>query len=168
MWKRKALAITTLCVTVATSTTHASADDSTTAGAERSEGSGQRTAGKVLFITGVSVFAAGWIAGGIATVAVVTSTPNARTAAMGESWVPLAGPYIMLADSSGYTGTQIAATATGAAIQTLGFTTMIIGAVAWATAPSSSNPKKAFEEGHMMVVPWAGSRSAGIAIGGVF
>jgi hypothetical protein len=130
---------------------------------EAAPGSGQRTAGKVLFITGISVFGVGWLGTGIATTAIVSGNSRSRTILMGEAWVPLAGPYIMLADSFDYSSSQVAATAVGALIQTLGFTTMMVGAILWPSAPSSSS-----REGRLLVVPWTGNRSAGISVGGSF
>jgi len=130
---------------------------------EKAVGSGQRTAGKVLFISGIALFGAGWLATGIATTAIVAGNSRSRTAPIGEAWVPLAGPYIMLADSWDYSGGQVAATASGAVIQTLGFTSMVVGIVLWAAAPSA-HP----EQAGVVLVPWSTRSGGGLSLGGTF
>ena len=52
---------------------------------EAAPGSGQRTAGKVLFIIGISLFGVGWLGMGIVMIAIVLGNSCSRTISMGET-----------------------------------------------------------------------------------
>lgn len=121
-------------------TKHSDADESET----RSSSDGAQRAGTILTVTGAISLGAFWLATGIATGVVVATTKNSRVTPAGEAWVPIAGPYIMLADSARYTDTQTAATVTAAVLQTLATTTLITGLIVLAASSSGKERNAAW------------------------
>jgi len=84
--------------------------------------------GRTLWITGLTVFAASYVATGVTATLSVTFA-HTRDATIVESWVPLAGPWIMLGDSPDFDSGQKAATVIAASLQTLSAAAFVTGVV---------------------------------------
>jgi hypothetical protein len=122
--------------------------------------SGARSAGKILWITGLSSLIGVYVITGVTTTISVT-VAGARTVTIGEAWVPVAGPWIMLADSAGLDDGQKAMTAVSGVLQGLALASFVTGLALVATSPS---PEKA----HVALVPMAVDRGGGLVLGGRF
>jgi hypothetical protein len=136
----------------------ANAEPTTEPGAPRTE---QQAIGNTLWVTGLSVFAATYALTGIATTTLVM-VADARTVTIGESWIPLVGPWIMLGDSRGFDTSQLALTAVSAVLQTLGCAALIVGLVLENDGPGDASAARVW------ITPTFGDRGAGLSVAGVF
>jgi len=113
-----------------------------------------------LLITGLSVFLASYAITGAATTATVVIA-HGRNVTIGESWVPVAGPWIMLADSAGFDAAQMTATAVGGVLQTLSAASLITGIALTAPAPQR-------EARSLVIAPVVTANGGHLLIGGAF
>lgn len=135
--------------------------DASTSTSATSRADERRAIGNTLWVTGLSVFAATYALTGIAGTTLV-KVANGRDVTIGESWIPLAGPWIMLADSRGFDTTQFALTLVSGILQTLGCAAFIAGLVLENESPS--DPAAA----RVWLAPTFGSQGAGLSVVGSF
>lgn len=118
--------------------------------------------GEPLWMAGLSVFVATYVLTGLTTTTLVI-VANGRHESIGESWIPVIGPFVMLADSAGFDVAQTALTAVSAALQVLGCAGLIVGIVLDAQ-PSPSGEASA----ELWLTPLLGPDGSGLSVGGRF
>lgn len=94
--------------------------------------------GEALWISGLTVLVSSWALTGAATSTLVYLAA-ARDESIVESWIPVVGPWIMLADSAGFDGLQLAGTAISGILQLAGLVSLITGLVLVDQDPSDSS-----------------------------
>ena len=92
---------------------------------ERSE---RAEVAEALTLGGLGVFVGTYALTGLSATTLVI-VANARDETIAESWIPLVGPWLMLADSAGFNSLQVALTAVSGVLQTLSLGAMIAGLV---------------------------------------
>lgn len=117
--------------------------------------------GETLWVAGLSVFAATWALTGAAGTTLV-NVANGRTETIVESWIPLVGPWIMLGDSRGFDGLQLALTAVSGVLQAVGCGALIAGLVLVNESPDDASSASVW------LVPTAGDQGGGLAVAGSF
>jgi hypothetical protein len=117
--------------------------------------------GEPLWMSGLSVLAATYVLTGAAGTTLVM-VANARTVTIGESWIPLAGPWIMLADSRGFDSSQIALTVVSGVLQALGCAALIAGLVL------DGDARRPTSLAQVWLAPRLGADGAGLSAGGSF
>lgn len=118
--------------------------------------------GEPLWMAGLSVFAATYVITG-ATATTLRLLTSSREDRIWQSWIPLAGPFIMLADSAGFDDTQYALTIVSAVLQVLGLGAFITGVILDAQ-PDPAEPAA----GTLTVLPTATPDSVGLTLVGRF
>jgi len=118
--------------------------------------------GNTLWVTGLSVLAPSYVlTGAVGTTLVMIA--NARSATIAESWIPIAGPWIMLADSRGFDSTQIALTVVAGTLQALGCAAFIAGLVLENEGPADAGTA------HLWLAPsFTADLGGGLSLAGVF
>jgi hypothetical protein len=118
--------------------------------------------GEPLWMAGLSVFAATYVITGVTTT-VLRALTDSRQEVTWQAWVPLAGPFIMLADSAGFDSTQYALTVVSAILQVLGCAAMITGIV----LDAQPDPVAA-SSASLSLVPSVSQNYAGLSLSGRF
>ena len=117
--------------------------------------------GEPMWIAGLSVLVASWALTGAVTTTLVKIS-NSRDMTIAQSWIPIAGPWIMLADSSGFDTSQLALTFVSGILQTLGCAAFIAGLVLDGEASHGTTAAR------LRLVPTAGAEGAGVSVAGWF
>lgn len=125
----------------------------------RTTGARAARIGTALWVTGLSLMGAFWLATGITTTAIVGGYRNPNWRSAGEAWIPVVGPFVMLGDSNGYTGAQVGATVASAILQTISTGLFVTGLVIVATTSSGRETA---------IVPTPMDRGAGLSLVGRF
>ncbi len=118
-------------------------------------------AGEPLWMSGLTLLTATYVLTG-ATSTTLVMVANAREGTIVQSWIPVVGPFLMLADSAGYDTAQLAFTGISAALQVLGLAALVTGIVLDAQAGPGSGTAA------LRLAPLAGPSGSGLALIGTF
>lgn len=117
--------------------------------------------GEPMWTAGLTVFVASYALTGIAATTLVV-VANARDGTIVQSWIPIIGPWLMLADSAGYDGLQIGVTVASGILQLFGAGAFIAGLVL--DSGSSSTPVST----SLILGPMGGPSVGGLTLSGTF
>jgi hypothetical protein len=122
----------------------------------------RRAAGNTVWVTGLAVLTSTWvITGAVGTTLVEIA--NARPMTIAESWIPVAGPWILCADSRGFTESQLALAIVSGVVQALGAVAFVTGLVL-----ENEGPSTRAGAARLWLAPTANRDGAGLHLAGTF
>lgn len=117
--------------------------------------------GEPLWMAGLSLWAATYVLTGAASTTLVM-VANGREGTIVQAWIPVVGPFLMLADSAGYDTAQLVFTGLSAALQVLGLAGLVTGIVL------DAQPSPSGETAVLRLTPLVGPSGSGFAVIGTF
>lgn len=120
--------------------------------------------GEPMWMAGLTVFAASYALTGISATTLVV-VANGRDGTIPQAWIPVVGPWLMLADSAGYDGLQVGLTVVSGILQLLGAGALVAGLVLDSGSSSSSASTASTS---LLLSPMGGPSTLGLVLSGTF